>query len=357
MTIARAAMLGVAGASVLLACTVTRSLDYLTNGGPDGGVGLPETSSSSGGEGGVGSERVAPDQFNPRNLSQDADNLYWSNGDGAIMTASKSGGAARKLGAAPAGAPITWLAPAPGAGGDLFLIAGDGVFRVAKAGGELVPFESDKPKALALAVDDTAVFVAHSDPNAAELGHIARFDTTGGSRAYLSVEGDDPQALALEGSSVFWLGTDAEGTGVVFELPKTAPNDAGAGATAHKATNGVFTESPRTFAVDKDAIYYLDEGAFVRLARNAGTSSPATVFQVPTESKPNVAALDAQFLYIVDERASGSILRVAKTGGIPDVIAANLQAPTSVVVDDRAVYFAIQGSATGPDGAILKVSK
>jgi hypothetical protein len=48
---------------------------------------------------------------------------------------------------------------------------------------------------------------------------------------------------------------------------------------------------------------------------------------------------------------------VAKTGGIPDVLAPDLKAPTSVVVDDRAVYFAIQGSATGPDGAILKVAK
>ncbi|MBX3264307.1 MAG: hypothetical protein KF782_31840 [Labilithrix sp.] len=350
---AAAVATGFAIVAGLAACTFTRSLDYLTSGdaadggrdgGPDGEAPLGET--------------IAEAQLSPKNLAQDEENLYWSNADGAIMTAPKKGGEARRIAVAPSGAPVVWIAADRGAGGDVFVIAGAAVRRAPKAGGELVLVEDDPPAPRALAVDDDAIFVVHEDLNAAEPGFLARYAKDGTNRAQLSVEGDDPLAVALHADSVFWAGNTIEYS-AIFELPKDAPPDAGATAKVHRGSgidDSVYADTPAAFAVDDEAIYYNEVDVTFRLPRAEG-SAPAIVFEPPEGVNPVAFAYDGANLYVVDQRERGAVIRIPKGGGAPLAIASNLPAPTSVVVDTSAVYVAVQGSGLSPDGAVLRLAK
>ena len=79
------AALFVAASGVFVACTFTRSLDYLTN-GVDGGAGTSGSSSGSSGGGDSSSGQLTPaqgvvlaaEQASPTNLAQDGDSVYWT---------------------------------------------------------------------------------------------------------------------------------------------------------------------------------------------------------------------------------------------------------------------------------------
>ncbi|MBX3204902.1 MAG: hypothetical protein KF764_07525 [Labilithrix sp.] len=353
---ARSVVAAACVAGALVACTLTRPLDYLTSGAADGGV---EAGPGGGLDGEApAAEPVAEGQFSPKNLVQDADNLFWSNADGAIMTAPKQGGEARKIVAVPAGTAITWLAADRGAGGDLFVIAGAAVQRVPKAGGALTLVEDDVPAPRALAVDDDAIFVVHAELNATERGFLARYARDGTKRALLSIEGDDPAAVALHGDSVFWAGNTIE-YGAIFELPKSAPDDAGGAAVIHRGPgidDSVYADTPEAFVVDDEAIYFNEADVTFRLPRAAG-STPAIVFEPPEGVNPVAFAYDGANLYVADQREKGSVIRIPKGGGAPLAIVSNLPAPTSIAVDASAVYVAVQGSGLSPDGAVLRIAK
>ena len=358
--VVRALFAGAAALGAITACTLARPLDYLTSAGDAGGQEVEREGGSSGEiDGEAPRDAVADAQLAPRNLTQDSDNLYWSNADGVIMTVAKAGGPTRAVATAPAGAAVAWLTADSDPQGDLFLIAGDAVHRVPKAGGDLTLIEKDTPRPRALAVDDDALFVAHSDESSSSFGHLARFSKDGTSRAFLSVDGDEPVAVALHGDSVFWAGLSEDGSGVVFELPKNAPPDAGASAKVHKGPgvdDEVYPDTAEGFAVDDEAIYFLELDDVYRLARGQALV-PATLFDAPEGAKPASFAYDGQSVYIADQRDKGAVIRVAKTGGAPTVVASNQPVPTSVVVDATSVYFTVQGTGLSPDGAVLRVRK
>ena len=362
VTLARAlgALVAASGLAVV-ACTLTRPLDYLTSGTADG---------SSPGDGGIdgGGTGGSPDaeaavttiaeaQFSPRNLAQDAENLYWSNADGAIMTAPKIGGPARKIASIAPPAAITWISADSGAGGDLFFIAADAVQRVPKSGGEPVLVEKDPPTPRAVAVDADAIFVAHSDFDAIVPGFLARYSRDGSSRAVLSSD-DDPMAVALHGSSVFWAGSTID-FGAVFELPKDAPPDSADQAKIYRGPSeddAVYPDLAEAFAVDDEAIYFIELDVTYRLARSRTTKAQA-LFEPPEGAIPVAFAYDGRDVYIADRRERGTIIRIPKGGGAPTAVAANQAVPTAVVADATSVYFTVQGTGLAPDGAVLRIAK
>lgn len=349
-------------AATLLACSFTRSLDYLTagaGGDVEAGEAGVAADAAEARDGGLPADTVAPAQLGPRNLAQDDANLYWSNADGAIMTVPKQGGAARKIASAPPGEPVRWIAPDPGADGDLWLIAGPAVYRVSKGGGEVQLVEKENPRPHALAVDEDYLFVAHFDLNAADFGRLVRFSKREpANRTVLSDEADDPSALALHRGSIFWSGLTLDGSSVVFELPRDAP----AGTTPKTYRSGpseddeVYVDSATAFAVDEEAIYYTEDDVLYRLLRSQEATRSA-VFSPPREASLAAFAFDGASLYVLDEREKGAIVRVPKSGGEMRAIATNQPVPTAVVVDLGFVYFTVQGSGYEPDGAVLRAAK
>ncbi len=360
MTAARAVVALVSTITVaasLFACTLTRSLDYLTSGEPDGGGSGRDGGDALGDSGAGVAAPLAPAQFSPRNLAQDAESLYWTNGDGAIVTVPKTGGATRTIATIAPPATVTWLSADSAAGGDLFLIVDDAVKRVPKAGGEVVLVERDLPKPAALAVDTDAIFVIHGDLDAVEPGFLARYARDGSTRTTLSPEDHEPRALALHGTSVFWAADGLETSGV-FELPKDAAGDAGAPMRIYD-DDDLFIDTAEAFGVDEQAIYFFDFETLKRLDR--GSSEPqtrlTTLFEPPGGTVPTAFAHDTTNLYVVDRRDRGAIIRVPKTGGPPSAIASNQEVPTAVVADATAIYFTVQGTGLAPDGAVVRVVK
>ena len=71
-------------------------------------------------------------------------------------------------------------------------------------------------------------------------------------------------------------------------------------------------------------------------------------------------AVDDAHVYWTEDAACGSVWRVTKTGGPPEVVARYQPSPTSILVDDKNVYWSLAGSfsssyvvgGTNPDGSV-----
>jgi hypothetical protein len=356
---------GSLAALALWACTFTRSLDYLTQGAPAGagtsggpGPGDEERETSIGDENKgpiiTKGEPLATEQLSPQNLTQDRENLFWSGSDNSIMTVPKAGGSVRKV--ATTTGVIAALAADPEPGGDLFVAVGNAVLRTPKAGGGTFgEVEREDPPPVSIVVDEAHVFVLHSEGELGE-GHIARWDKGGGGRAILSQELDAPVAIALSRDSVLWAGTNPDGELVVFSLPKTAPHDAGGTALVYKGgTAGLDVMSKTGFAVDDQAIYYLeyDTGRAYR-ANRVANAVPTPLTSIPPGSMPTALVIDTDNVYILDQRPSGGVLRVSKKGGAPEVFIPDTTIPTNLAVDEKALYFTVQGLEISAKGTVLR---
>ncbi|MBI5533770.1 MAG: hypothetical protein HY898_13705 [Deltaproteobacteria bacterium] len=72
-------------------------------------------------------------------------------------------------------------------------------------------------------------------------------------------------------------------------------------------------------------------------------------------------AVDASTVYWTNGGSgpnSGTVMRVGLSGGAPDVVASNQDAPAGIAVDATAVYWTSLGSNDGsPDGEVIKIAK
>jgi len=355
----RAVVLGVCAAAAVWACTFTRSLDYLTEGPADGGPAIDPREGGGalpdapGGEAAapLPGEAVATEQVAPAHLAQDEEKLYWSVGNNDIMAAPKRGGPAERIATAPG--VVTAIAADPGRGGDLFVIAKDQVFRIPKAGGAgsgPVVIDPARPAAMSLAIDATHVFVGHADGEFGD-GYVSRVTRDGTERAILSPPEDAPVAIALEGNSVVWSGSDPDGDLVIFTLPKAAPDDAGGAAQILRAGNADIDVKSRTaFAVDAQTVYWIDfQTDTVRSIPRAG-GAPQTV----SAANGDALALRGDEVYVLDARPTGGILRVGNT---TPLVAAGGSLVTSFVVDESAVYFTAQSPDLAARGSVMRVAR
>jgi len=363
-------------ASFAAACTFTRSLDYLTDGrgAPDSGSDRGETGTTPPGDPEAGlpanAETIAATQFNPRNLAQDATNLYWSSND-AILARAKSGGEPRTVVSAGAGKVISWIAAdnTDVAAGSLYVIVNGEVNKVPKSGGSLTMIDNQTPKATAVIPDEGgsgAVFVTHAD-NASSIGFATRIGSDN-VLARLSPDYWNPHGIGIAGPTLFVSGEDEQVLGVVYQLPKDAIASGDGGTTpAPTIIRGanetdILPDAPGVFAFDDESFFWYDseysQPAMVfRVSRVAGSSTVTPIYTPPEASKITHLVLDKDNVFMTDERAGGAVIRITKQGASPSGIAQNQPTPTSVLVDDRYVYFALQGSALSPDGSIVRIPK
>lgn len=331
------------GALLLWACTITQSLDYLQEGGEDGGPG---------GEAGALPVLVAA-QTKPELLAQDTASLYWTSA-GSLLSVAKSGGEPRQLGTLPGLA--RYLAVDPDLGGAVFVAVGKSILRFPKDGsdaGVIFTGGNAAPATSVVAVDEAALFVLQY-ADTAEDSFILRMAKDGGAGVGLTDAG--PTFMTLSPSTVVWFDLIGE-NGALRELPKTA-----APGTASKAFPlGPNDDAPAAsshLAADDSSFYWSTEGivslpSVVSQSRGGG---PVVTLHRGTENDVfgNVA-VDATHVFALENK-SGVLYRIAKAGGAAERFAERLSAPTSFVVDATNVYVAVEG--VGPKGgAILKTKK
>ena len=109
--------------------------------------------------------------------------------------------------------------------------------------------------------------------------------------------------------------------------------------------------SPRSLAVDTTHVYFatntwaVDE-AIRRVPRTGGP-----VELLDDTGGAYAIAIDATHVYAADG-AGGTIFRIPKTGGTPEVLATGQPYPFDIVVDNDAVYWSSE-----TDASVAKVAK
>jgi hypothetical protein len=115
------------------------------------------------------------------------------------------------------------------------------------------------------------------------------------------------------------------------------------------------TGTAERLTADGDEIYYVDDG---RLARTIATGGVAPEYLA---TGVRAYALDAAYVYWSTGALDtlGSVYRMPKAGGAPEMIATKQMNPYAMAVDDRYVYWANGGTTAGAlhDGAIMRLAK
>ena len=336
--------------SAAAACSLTQSLDYLQEGPgiDDGGGDVVDASTDA--TIFAPPVTIAAAQSRPSSLCQDVDNLYWLDASGEVRTVPKAGGQARSIGtiAAP---PVTRLAADVGIGGFLYAIAGTAVRRLAKTGGTAETILTAAVPPAALVADSSLVFLIEDKT-------VVRIGSDGGARTTL-VRAQDAVGLAVAGPNVLWAnklsGFDGEFT--IRSVPKDAVPDASPQvfnpSNQMELSFGTFA----ALAADTEAAYYAESDIVSRLLT---VPMPGRLLQIylsqhEEQNAVDSIAVDDQFLYVTENEAQGIVARAPKIGGPVEIIA-RVRQPTSVIVDNRAIYFLLVGASQN-DGAVMSVTK
>ncbi len=359
------AFFGLVVLATFAACTLSQSLGYLTE-GPDGSADtgtpdrvLPDDANALDGATLPPVQELVTGQRAPRRLVHDADNLYWANDDGVIMTAPKSGGAPREVTKVTVAGGIDWLAVESDPGGFVYARAGAqaDLLRVAKSGGAATKIAGGNPPIDAVVVDGTSVFLGRPDEFAPEGGLVVRTARDGTNPVTL-VSGVNPGSMAIHDGVLVFSNTpiDENADYNMLAIAKDAVPGTTPQIYSSSTAGGPLPDSLAGFAVDKDAIYYVESGVVYRLPR-LQKSAPEKLAQGQDEENETRIAIDDTFVYVAEERTGSALLRATKTGGSQAVpIAQDLARPTAVVADDKGIYFTTLGPGTDT-GKVLRIAK
>ena len=354
-----AASIGFVGAAVvLLACTLTQSLDYLQKGAglADGATEI--SPAEAGHEAGTRVPTVlVPNQTKPGFLAQDGTALYWIAGD-MVWSVPKAGGTAKALGAVPPTSSSLVTEPDPA--GAVFVLDGSAVHRLPKdgsGGGIVFTGNAGEPPADTIAASASSLYVLQYDPTlAVEGSRILRMAKDGGGATDIAPD-SGPVTLNRDATSVFWLGSDTGKPAIVEQLETAAPG----------TTTAVYALSAKDdlpllsadIAVDDAFLYWITSdpasasAEIVARKREASASVVAIHRGAPEDAFANVT-VDATHVYFIETRTS-SLLRVPKSGGDVDKLVVGLKAPSGLVVDATSIYLTVE--ATGSTGQVLVVTK
>lgn len=199
--------------------------------------------------------------------------------------------------------------------------------RVPKAGGavELVSSSCSFQPASAV-IDDTTIFVNDS----AGVRAVPKVSLGAGT---LILPG--AVAVASDATSLFVLRTVepvVAGMSSVTELARSAkPN----GTPVAIARAGGTTR----FAQDATTLYAAASDGIHQFAKNPAAGVDAGSSLLVANAEPADLAVDSTYVYYAS-RTTGSVKRVTKVGGISDVMASGVDAPTAIAVDASGIYFA-----------------
>jgi WD40 repeat protein len=187
-------------------------------------------------------------------------------------------------------------------------------------------------------------------------GTIVRFPTAGGAPTVIASRQGEPSGLAVDERHAFWV---ASATERLRRAPKLG------GAFGGLATD---TKGPARIAVDDTSAFVArsrlekrdDEAILVRVPKDGGNLT--ALLRGEPSRKPAAIALDADHVYlalaVTPEREyteKGTLLRVAKTGGEPETLAADMAPPHSMVLDGDFLYFTAATSLK--EGEIARMPK
>lgn len=386
MSWARTGAFALIASAVLLACTFTRSLDYLQEGQtvPEGGASTSSSSSSGTTSGSSAStddtfnpdlppagDVLASEQLNPASLLQDADNLYWVTEDNKVMKVAKAGGAAKQLTALPGveRSQISTMTIDPSPGGNLYLVIAGTVKTLSREGGAPADFLPAPVGAsiYEILADDTSLFVlgATDEDDTAVLTRYPKGNAAGGVVLSRPASAGDtgPGALATFGNDIYWSTYDINGVQVLHELPKTAASGTppvttwkNTGRNADKEPAGVNALNGFELAIDQDAIYWVDSSYFLpyRLARSSPVAETAPLFGEKVASALSVT-VDAQTIYVL---AKDRIVALQKSDTGKRVHINSEKTGTMILGDDKALYYVFLGSDSAKaSGGIRRVKK
>jgi hypothetical protein len=255
---------------------------------------------------------------------------------GAVMVVPKAGGAATSIAAGqayPVGIAVDedhvyWTTGDSGSDGSVRRAGKDGAGLVSLASGQAAPH--------GIAVDQGAVYWA----NYLAPGNVSEVAKDGSAApVVLTSGGMGLTHVAVDEASVYFL--DFYGS-TLLRVAKTG------GAPSLLATEAGLLGG---LAIDATSVY-LVAGADVVKVEKAG-STPTIV---ATTGGPTDVAVDADSVFFTDAQ-QGQVLRVAKSGGAPVVLASGQKSPSGIAVDAWCVYWANRGVSFGNDGAVMKTRK
>lgn len=196
---------------------------------------------------------------------------------------------------------------------------------------------TDRAGATAIAVDADRVFWGTAD------GQV--WTRQGGNVSELANENAPITSIALDASSIYF-----SAGGTIYSGAK------GIGVIAPFADK---QGQPEFLAVDDQAIYFVDHGSGIaagRVVRIDKTTKTAKTVMDGLDA-PSGLAIDDASVYVTAQLAlgpmqptQGVLLKMAKVGGIGQVLAKDLHDPGRVVVDASNVYFFQQDIAGGHPG-------
>lgn len=331
-----------AGGAMLLACTLTQSLDYLQEGGEGG---TPGNDAGDGGTAEAGSEGgsrngeiVVTNQTKPDHLAQDDANLYWSTG-GIVLSIPKAGGTPKTIGVAPS---VRFIAADPGPGGFVFVAAGRDVWRFPKDGsdgGVVFSAPAQTPPVDTVLADQAAIFVLQTDANG-ESSLVSKMAKDGTARIDLAGDAGGASLIAQEKDTLFWLDSTLD-PATLYELAKSAAP--GTAATTFPLV--VADEYPvlsEEVAADATSMYWMASDANLVplvIARKRQKGAPAIkLLRGPADGTFGSIAIDDTFVYVLDLKA-GTVIRGLKSGTSPpagEVVMDGLIGPTAIVEIGRA---------------------
>lgn len=203
---------------------------------------------------------------------------------------------------------------------------------------------------MAIAVDADDLYVAagkdppHGNPGSGR-GVVYKRSVSGGSMVTLAA-GNNPVALAIDASNVYWVDAPEETTvGSTTSLVKVPK---GGGPTAPLAIN---LPDVVAIAVDASNVYLATLDSIMSVAKD-GSSPPTTIAM--GQAHPTAIAADGTTVYWTTQGPSttgkGALFSAVASSGAIRTLATGLSDATSVAVDAARVYFTgfqMSGQAEG----------